>query len=1052
MHTPITYELSTARLADLHRTAEAQRRARWTHRKPRYYFWRAREVDQQSLRGPAESAGGVELAYREALDGSPRLILVSGDSGVGKTRLLLEASAEFAQMDGPGSASTGATGADATAMDPLLLRGECLEQGELELPYAPLLGALRPLVRDRDPVWDELSAGSRANLATLLPSLGTPTSDGGSTADGQVRLFESLVELLHLLSVRRPLLLVLEDMHWADRSTRAFVAFLARSLIDERILLLLSFRRDELHRRHPLLPLLTELGRLDRCRRLELEPFDRGELAEALADILGREPDAELTERLLARTDGNPLYVEELLAAALDGRGAAPQSLRDAFMLRIERLSEAARLAVRTVAAGRALDEAAIARVGGIDGAALREALREAVTEHVLVADGDGRLRFRHALLREVVYDDLLPGERGAMHLELARMLEATGEAGCAEDEAERVAAIATHYAAAGDQAAALRATVRAAEQAYRVHAHGEMADLYDRALELWPRVDDAATVAEVDHIDLFEGAARAHALAGDQRHAEMFAERGLQQLDPELDPLRYGRLLVRRGRSRWRLNQASAAMDDIQRALELMPEEPSPERARLLSWTARTRSLRGHYREAIVEGELALAMAVEFSLPMTIGETLNTLGMARFAVGDVDIGDELLREAIKLAREQDDVDDLGTAYSNLAEFLSLAGRTREALAVIEHGLEEVRMRLGQAYNWMVLMHSTIAFEAGEWDAARRADAPPLTAFEGVVLIFRLLRDAELALGFGDEELAAARLQAAEPLVRVTGEAQWHGLFGSLHGELLRRRGDLDGAQRAVALALDELEVCTDDVMRIARVTAVGLSLEADRAARARDLREAEFERDAVTRARIHLDRLDAAAEEGGPVERAWLAVGVAEHARAVADNDPVLWREAAAAWDVLERPHCAAIMRWREAEALAERDQRDEAAGVADVALAVAQQLGAGWLTDELQGLVARARLSLAAGLLAGDGAANGDTATRDGDPANDDEIPFGLTPRELQVLALIAEGATNRQIGASLYMAEKTASVHVSRILAKLDVQSRTQAAAVAHRLRMT
>ena len=211
-------------------------------------------------------------------------------------------------------------------------------------------------MRDGDPALDELSAGGRANLATLLPSLGAPAAAHGSGASGQVRLFESLLELLHLLSRRQPLVVVLEDVHWADSSTRAFVAFLARSLTSERVLLLLSFRSDELHRRHPLRPLLAELGRLDSCRRLELEPFDRGELAQALADILGESPEVDLIDRLLTRTDGNPLYVEELLAAALDGRGATPQSLRDAFMLRIERLSADAGLAARAVAVGRALD------------------------------------------------------------------------------------------------------------------------------------------------------------------------------------------------------------------------------------------------------------------------------------------------------------------------------------------------------------------------------------------------------------------------------------------------------------------------------------------------------------------------------------------------------------------------------------------------------------------------------------------------------------------------------------------------------------------------
>ena len=229
---------------------------------------------------------------------------------------------------------------------------------------------------------------------------------------------------------------------------------------------------------------------------IELEPFDRDELAEALTDILGEPPAEDLIDRLLTRTDGNPLYVEELLAAALDGRGATPQSLRDAFMLRIERMSEAAGRAARAVAVGRAMDESMITRLTGIDAAPLRDALREAMAEHVLVTDEQGRFSFRHALLREVVYDDLLPGERSAMHLELARELEKTGELACAEDEAGRVAVIATHYAAAGDQAAALRATIRAAREARRVHAYGEMADLYERAHGLWARVPDAAAVA----------------------------------------------------------------------------------------------------------------------------------------------------------------------------------------------------------------------------------------------------------------------------------------------------------------------------------------------------------------------------------------------------------------------------------------------------------------------------------------------------------------------------------------------------------------------------
>ncbi len=249
--------------------------------------------------------------------------------------------------------------------------------------------------------------------------------------------------------------------------------------------------------------------------------------------------------------------------------------------------------------------------------------------------------------------------------------------------------------------------------------------------------------------------------------------------------------------------------------------------------------------------------------------------------------------------------------------------------------------------------------------------------------------------------------------------------------------------------ALDRLEVCTDDVMGIARISCVGMRVEADRAQRARDLREPADRRDALARARIHVDRLTAAAHDGGPVERARLAQGKAEMAEARGRGAAREWRRAAEAWEKIERPYQAANARWREAEALAGADDRAGAAEAACAALTGAQALGSEWLAREVRTLGERARLDLEpAASAAGAGAANGNGAGR-ADAAEED--PFGLTPRERQVLALLAEGATNRQIGAALFMAEKTASVHVSRILAKLGVQGRTQAAAVAHRLHL-
>ena len=225
-------------------------------------------------------------------------------------------------------------------------------------------------------------------------------------------------------------------------------------------------------------------------------------------------------------------------------------------------------------------------------------------------------------------------------------------------------------------------------------------------------------------------------------------------------------------------------------------------------------------------------------------------------------------------------------------------------------------------------------------------------------------------------------------------------------------------------------------------MTAVGARVEADFAQRARDLREKRDERDAVARARIHIQRLQAIAQDGGPVERVWNAVAAADLARARGRSDPALWAKAAREWEAIGRTFLAALARWREAEAHVERGDRAAALEPARLALETAERVGASWLVGEVSALRDRARLDLE---VESDGRepSNGDG------PADD---PFGLTARERQVLALIAEGATNRQIGTALFMAEKTASVHVSRILAKLGVSSRTQAAAVAHRMHLS
>jgi predicted ATPase len=367
-------------------------------------------VTASRLVGRTAELSELEAALADAASGRPSLAFVAGESGVGKTRLLTElerrARAEGARVIG----------------------GDCVELGEGELPYAPLVAALRPLAREGDPVLDHLPPPARAELATLLPELGAAAPARAEDEGGgpQGRLFEALLGLLERLGQDAPLVLSIEDIHWADRSTRAFLAFLARSVCDERVLTVATYRSDELHRRHPLRPLLAELERAQRARRIEVCRLDRDELAALLEDILGAAPDADLVERMWRRSEGNPLFTEELLAAGLDGRGTLPPTLRDALMVRIEALGERAEETLRLLAAARRADHELLADAGGLDARALRDALREAVAHHIVAVDEEGRYAFRHALLREVVHDDLLPGERVELHLALARALEPT--------------------------------------------------------------------------------------------------------------------------------------------------------------------------------------------------------------------------------------------------------------------------------------------------------------------------------------------------------------------------------------------------------------------------------------------------------------------------------------------------------------------------------------------------------------------------------------------------------------------------------------------------
>jgi DNA-binding CsgD family transcriptional regulator len=962
--------------------------------------------------GRSEQLAELRAALHDAAGGRPSLALVGGESGVGKSRLADELIRHAREA--------GAR----------VLSGDCVELGEDELPYAPLLTALRPLVRDGDPALDALAPSLRAALDAILPGLGEGSASGEAT---QSRVFEALLALLELLSEDAPAVLLIEDLHWADSSTRSFIGFLVRAVCNERLLVVGTYRSDELHRRHPLRPLLAELSSDSYARLIELPRFTPEELGEQVAEILAELPDPALVERVYSRSEGNPLYAEEILAAGLDGRGTLPPTLRDALMLRVERLSPRAQELIRWLACQPAADHVLVAAVAGLEGAELRDALREAVASHIVVTVGEEGYGFRHALLREVVYDDLLPGERTEMHGALAAELEQRIEAG--ERGAHITAEAAHHWVAAGNQPRALAAAVRAGVAAERVNAFAEAQALFERALSLWERVPEPESLAGLEELELLRHAALAADQAGDPTRQEALLRRALSLVDATAGPDRAALIHERLSQSLWSQHRQDASLDALRDGLALLPDEPSAARAKLLAQLARRRLVQSRFGEAAECAREAIGVARAAGHRESEAIALNALGTALGDAGDVDAGVPYLRESLAIAEEDGLEMEVGGAWINIADVLMTVGRFEEALASALEGLETVYTQDWRTTDWLRLAVAELRYVLGDWEAAEEAMPAASRRQTGGTLLYWQTCRAQLALGRGDMEAAE---QAIAVLARATAglsEPQFVGTHGVLSAELSRRRGDTKAARAVVDDALDRIEYCSEDVVRIAALTVAGLRVEGDAGQDARDRRDEEAEAAVRGRADALLERARLAAESGSVVEAAQLAAAQAEYARATGGDAGAPWQVAAERWDELHQPYQAAYARWREAEALMQARDREGAARAAFASLSGARRVGSAWLAEEVESLAARARLQL------GEGAER--TAAR---VESDD--PFGLTARERDVLALVAAGATNREIGERLHMAEKTASVHVSRILAKLNVRSRTEAAAVAHR----
>jgi DNA-binding CsgD family transcriptional regulator len=960
------------------------------------------------LVGRADELQHLLDAVRASDEGRPTAVLLGGDAGVGKTRLLLQL-------------------LDDLPAPAIVLRGGCVDLGDMGLPYLPFVEAFSDLARQHPEVTDV------PGLEPLLPSGAAP---GGELT--RLRLFEAVVVALRAAAEIAPVVLVLEDLHWADASSRELLRFLLTRLRNERVAVLASYRADDLHRRHPLVPLVAELSRLATVEHLQLHPLADGDVRRHLAALAPDGVPASLVSAVVTRAEGNAYFAEELLLAAVDTGNlegdVLPHRLSEVLLARLERLDEATLAVVRlAAAAGRRVEHELLAAACELAGLPAEIALRDAVAAHVLVVTpgaAAGSYSFRHALLQETVYDDLLPGERVRLHGLLARVLSSYGgDVGPGE--------LGMHRERSGDLPGALEAYLRAGTTAMASGAPHEALALRQRALALveagaWPGVSD------LDRADLLRDCADAAGLAGDWGRAISLAKARVAASD-QLGP-----------------TQQSAARQAL--ALHLLDGDREAEAqqeataARTLAYAsadpagiARSEALyaRAVWRDLDRDDEVreaagrALEAALAAGLTDVQADALVTLGTLAESTGDTVLALERFRRARDLAVESGHLlVEMRAAFNVAAQSFYAADLETAATDVDAAVARADAVGLGWSpYGYSVRgLQAVIRYTRGDLAGSSAASMytavgadPARESLAAIGLYAAVARGAE---GVIERALRVAGVPDVDPMALM--------IAAGTGADALRMAGE---PERASALA-------AEGATRIAErwgeaslggiwLAALGIAAEADLAQRARERRDPAAEAAAVDTAVRWEQQAQETAARGrprggtlGPEGRAWLLRCTAELHRARGSNDPDLWGAVVAAFDY-GYPYEVARSRWRLAEALVAAGDRVAAATELRAAARTAVSLGALPLQRAVTDLARRARLDLGETLVI-------------------DRVAVAtLTAREQEVLRLVASGLTNRQIGAQLFISDKTASVHVSRILAKLDVSGRAEAAARAAQL---
>ncbi len=1013
----------------------------------------------------------IDDAREQAAQDRAAIVIVRGEAGIGKTRLVADA---IERARGAGSP---------------ILHGACLDlQGE-GLPYLPFVEALRNFARTtpRERTL-ELLGPARADLGRIVPEIAAladdpdpaatraTAADGGTAGDAgtgapaeppqtsvdRARLFERVLGFIDRLGAEQPVLAVVEDVQWVDPATHDLITFLVRNVTRERLVAILTCRTDDLAPGHPVLGWLAELGRAPGAIRIDLGRLARRDIERQLTAMHGGPVEEEVLRSIWERSEGHPLFAEELLAAAGDPERVAQPALVEVLLSRVAALDAAARPIVRALAvAGGPVDELLLGPLLERSAAEVGTALREATAGGVLAVRPDGRYGFRHELLREIVERELSLGERRDLHERFARALEATPEL-ADERPAAATAELARHWAAANRPVEAHRAALAAAAAAVAVHAFADAHRQFERAFALEPRLPADALPPPIERIDARRRAATAADLGGSPDRAGELIRAALAAAEEHGDPVVSGVLHSRLAFLTWAVGDGEAALAEHRQAVELVPAEPpSTARAAVLGGLGGALMGLGRWADSRPICEAAITCALGTGSAREESRARMNLGSALVALGDVDAGIDELRQAHDLAGP--DPSELRVVIGhNLGLNLLGADRLDEALAVAQAARSEARAGgLERRYGMeLAALAADVLVRLGRWD-----EADDVTT-EGLALDQRGKGTPYLAAVLA--RLLARRGQVADArrrLAVIDGgrlEADLAVLHAIVAAEIALGEGLPELALDAVAAVIDPW-LATGDVLWGVPLVTLGLRAAAEQAEALRVNHDASALADleaGVGSLREHATSL--ASRVVSPGAAAWLTTAEAERSRHDGALDPELWRRAIAAWDIAIDPYEAAYARYRFAETELRR---------AGVKAAVATELVAAWrstvalgaaaLQTAIETLARRARVPLtadpeavaaiASGQVGAGEASASPVANGPGHPAagSGERRGHGLSAREVEVLRLVAAGRSNGEIGDELFITRKTAGVHVTHILDKLGVSNRVEGAMAAARL---